>query len=421
MPSPIARLLDWAAPARLGTAFRWQLSSSAAAQIGDGIALAAGPLLVASQTRNPTLIAAAAMVQQVPTLLLGLYAGAIADRVDRRRLVLSANAVRVVILGLLVGAIATGWLSIGLLLALLFAMSVAELFADSGWRAVLPMIVPAADLGIGNARLMSTFLVGNHLIGPAVGATLFAVGHAVPFGVQLGAVLLALSLFARVRLPEQEPTTSEQRHVGHDIVEGLQWIWRSPPVRTLTWIILIFNVTWGAPWGVLVYWAQERLGANPLAFGMLTSAAAVGGITAVLSYDRLEARIPLSRLMRACLTLEVLTHLALALTTWLPVALLVMVVFGGYAFVWASVSSAVRQRATPNALQGRVSSVYWLGLVSGLLIGQAVGGLLAARHGAAAPFWFAFVGSGVTLALVWRRLDAIAHAGDEPTAYALDA
>ena len=115
-----------------------------------------------------------------------------------------------------------------------------------------------------------------------------------------------------------------------------------------------------------------------------------------------------------------LTHLALALTTSLPVALLVMVVFGGYAFVWASVSSAVRQRATPNALQGRVSSVYWLGLVSGLLIGQAVGGLLAARFGAAAPFWFAFVGSGVTLALVWRRLDAIAHAGDEPTAYALD-
>ena len=212
MPSPLARLLDWAAPARMGTAFRWQLSSSAAAQIGDGIALAAGPLLVASQTRNPTLIAAAAMVQQVPTLLLGLYAGAIADRVgdlvDRmEHLVLSANAVRVVILGLLVGAIATGWLSIGLLLALLFAMSVAELFADSGWRAVLPMIVPAADLGIGNARLMSTFLVGNHLIGPAVGATLFAVGHAVPFGVQLGAVLLALSLFARVRLPEQEATT----------------------------------------------------------------------------------------------------------------------------------------------------------------------------------------------------------------------
>jgi len=87
-----------------------------------------------------------------------------------------------------------------------------------------------------------------------------------------------------------------------------------------------------------------------------------------------------------------------------------MVVFGGYAFVWGSLSSAVRQRATPNEYQGRVGSVYWLGLIVGLLLGQLLGGLIARHFGAAAPFWFAFVGAGVTLLAVWRQLDLISHA-----------
>jgi predicted MFS family arabinose efflux permease len=108
-------------------------------------------------------------------------------------------------------------------------------------------------------------------------------------------------------------------------------------------------------------------------------------------------------------------HLALALTTVPVVAYVVMFVFGAYAFVWGSLSNAVRQRATPHDLQGRVGSVYWLGLTVGLLVGQLVGGLLADRFGAAAPFWFAFGGSALTLAIVWRQLGHIAHA-DEQTA-----
>jgi predicted MFS family arabinose efflux permease len=125
--------------------------------------------------------------------------------------------------------------------------------------------------------------------------------------------------------------------------------------------------------------------------------------------------VPLARLMRVCLGLEVLTHLALALTTVPLVAMGIMVVFGAYAFVWGSLSSAVRQRATPLEYQGRVGSVYWLGLVVGLLVGQFLGGQIAEHFGAAAPFWFAFVGSGATLVLVWRQLGHIAHADEEGT------
>lgn len=123
--------------------------------------------------------------------------------------------------------------------------------------------------------------------------------------------------------------------------------------------------------------------------------------------------MPLSLVMRVCLSLEVLTHLALALTTAGWLAMIEMVVFGAYAFVWGTVSNAVRQRAVPQDYQGRVGSVYVVGLFLGIVIGQGLGGLIAQHWGLTAPFWFAFVGSAVTLALVWRQLSKIAHAGED--------
>lgn len=401
----------------MGVPFRWNLASVWVGNIGDGIALAAGPLLVASQTRNPALIAAAAMASRVPNLFIGLFAGALADRVDRKRLVIVANLLRAVVLAGLILTIVTGWVSIWAVLVALLLVGTAEQFADSGTRAVLPMIVPKADLGIGSARQMAGYLVANELLGPPIGAFLFAVGMAAPFGAQAAAVLLAAWLFTRVELPTRGSQAKPDQHIGRDVAEGLRWIWGNKPVRTLSLIIFIFNLTWGAPWGILVLWAQDQLGVGAVGYGLLSTAIGLGGILAVLSYDWLEKRVSLATLMKACLTLEVLLHLALANTRHEWLALVLMFVFGSYAFVWGSVSNAVRMRATPMAYQGRVSSVYFFGLTSGLLVGQFLGGLIATRWGVAAPFWFAFVGAGVTLLLVWRQLGHIAHAdADEPDA-----
>jgi predicted MFS family arabinose efflux permease len=162
---------------------------------------------------------------------------------------------------------------------------------------------------------------------------------------------------------------------------------------------------------VLVLYALHHLHMSKVGYGLLTTSTAVGGVLAVLLYSRVEARWPLANIMRVCLTLEVLTHLSLALDTKAWVAVIIMFVFGAYAFSWATVSTTVRQRAVPEDLQGRVSSVYLIGLFGGLVVGQIAGGAIAQRWGLVAPFWFAFVGSGLTLAVVWRQLGEIAHAG----------
>jgi predicted MFS family arabinose efflux permease len=123
----------------------------------------------------------------------------------------------------------------------------------------------------------------------------------------------------------------------------------------------------------------------------------------------LERHFSLGNIMRVGLLIETFTHLTLAITTSPWVAMPVFFVFGAHAAVWGTTSNAVRQRAVPMEFQGRVASVYMMGVMGGLVVGSAVGGVIAQHAGLAAPFWFAFVGSAVLVALIWRQLPQIAH------------
>jgi predicted MFS family arabinose efflux permease len=404
------RVLEVVAPTRLGSSFRWLLASSWVSNAGDGLSIAAGPLLVASQTHSPFLVALAGLLQRLPWLVFGLHAGALADRLDRRRMVIVCDLLRAAVLVLLSITVASGHVDITLVLVAMLLIGVAEVFGNTTTRTLLPMVVPKAELGIANARLMAGFITVNQLVGPPLGAFLFAVGMAVPFVTQAVAVGLGVVLVARIATPPGGVREAVDTHVRRDIADGIRWLLGNPAVRTLALVIIVFNVTWGAGWSVLVLYATERLGMSEVGFGLLATLAAAGGLISTARYGWLEKHIPLATLMRGCLTLEVLMHLGLALNRLPWVAMVIMFGFGAYAFVWGTVSQTVRQRAVPTEFQGRVGSVYLVGVFGGLVIGQALGGLIADRWGLAAPFWFAFVGSAITLALVWRAVGHIAHA-----------
>src|SRR5665647_400609 len=118
----VSRLVETVAPARLGTGFRWLLASSWVSNLGDGIAIAAGPLVVASLTRSPALVAPPATVQWLPPLIFGLFAGALTDRLDRRRIVVTVDVIRSAILAVLALTILTDRVSIGVVLGTLFLL-----------------------------------------------------------------------------------------------------------------------------------------------------------------------------------------------------------------------------------------------------------------------------------------------------------
>lgn len=408
--SLIPRIVETVVPARLGTNFRWLLGATLINNVGDGVALAAGPLLVASLTRDPFLVSMAVLSHWLPVLLFGIFGGVAADRFDRRRMVIVVNLVRAGVLGLLVATIVTGTVNIALVLAVLFVLATAETFADSASSTLVPSLVRRADLGIANARTQGAFVLTNQLVAPPIGAFLFAAGMALPFAANAAAFALGAVLISRIA----GSLRSERTGVGGvwaDMAEGVGWLVRHPPMRTLALTVFAFNVTYGAAWAVLVLYAIERLGMGAVGFGLLTTATALGGIIGTLAYGALERRFHLGNIMRAGLLIETGTHLSLALTTSPAVAMVTMVVFGAHTFAWSTTSSVVRQRAVPNELLGRVTSVYRVVLVGGLVIGAPIGGVLARELGIAAPFWFGFIGSAVLVVLLWRQFMLIAHAG----------
>lgn len=408
------RLAETLVPPRLGVGFRWLLASSWVSNLGDGIALAAGPLLVASLTDDPLLIALAATVQWLPPLVFGLVAGVVTDRLDRRRIVVAVDLARATVLAALTWAVFAERVSIAVVLAALFVLGIAEVFADNAAQTILPMLVARDDLAVANARLQTGFITVNQLAGPPLGAALFALGSAVPFGAQAGVVGLGAVLVARVALPPHRAATNDGRRISHEIADGFRWVRRHAAVRTLVVTIFTFNITYGAAWSVLVLYATQRLGLGEVGFGLLTTASAVGGLAGTASYGWITRRVSLADLMRIGLVIETLTHLALAVTTRAWVAMAIFTVFGAHAFVWGTTSVTVRQRAVPTALQGRVGSVNLVGVFGGLVIGSGIGGVLAQRWGVTAPFWFGFIGSALFVVLIWRALRHIAHSDAAP-------
>ena len=414
------RVVEIIAPTRLGRGFRWLLASSWTSNLGDGIAIAAGPLLVASQTDDPLLVALAALLQWLPPLLFGLLAGAVADRLDRRLIVVMMDLARTVVLVVLCVTIATDAISIAVVLGCLFLISTAEVFADNTSSTLLPMLVHRDDLAIGNARLTTGFITVNQLAGPPLGAALFAVGMVWPFIGQAILVALGALLISRISLPPHGPDREQRGRLRQDIGEGLRWAWRHPAVRTLMLTIFMFNITFGAAWSVLVLYATQRLGMGEIGFGLLTTVSAVGGLLGTAAYGWITRRVSLGNIMRIGLIVETLTHLALAVTTLPWVALTIFFVFGAHAFIWGTTSITVRQRAVPTALQGRVGSVNLVAVFGGLVIGSGIGGLLARQWGVTAPFWFAFVGSAIFVVVIWRQLVHISHADAGPSASSKD-
>src|SRR5438477_1160621 len=148
MPSPAEKVLGVLLPARLGGSFRYLWSASTLTNVGDGIVVAAGPLLLASQTRDPFVVSLAFFCEFLPSLVFGTFAGVVVDRADRRRILIIVNLGRAAVLGLLATTVASGSIRIAAVLLGLLLLGTAETFAALASTSLLPRLVPRASVAL---------------------------------------------------------------------------------------------------------------------------------------------------------------------------------------------------------------------------------------------------------------------------------
>jgi MFS family permease len=401
----------------LGADFTKLWIANAISNLGDGVTGVAGPLLVASLTDSPALVAGAAFVQQLPWLLFSLPAGVYVDRLDRRRLLVVVNLARSALLASLAVAVWQGWATIPVLYTAFFLFGTGETLADSTSVALLPSIVPAEALARANARLLGTYLVGNQLAAPPFGAWLFVVAPALPFAVDAASFLAAALLLAPLLRRHGPDPLTEQRSrpaLWAELVQGLGWLWHHRTLRLLAVCVGVMNLAGAGSFAIWVLWARERLGVQGVGFGALVTAYTAGGLLGTMLASRLETRFGPATLLRAGLCIEAASQLSLALARSPWIAGATLVVFGAHATVWGVVAVSLRQRIVPERLRGRVNSVYFLFDLGGAALGTLLGGGLASALGITAPFW---LGSGAVALLTvtaWNRLTPAALASARP-------
>ncbi|WBB76437.1 MFS transporter [Micromonospora sp. WMMD1128] len=402
---------------RLGGRFARLWTASTLSALGSGTATVAAPLYVASRTDDPLVVSAGAAVSWLPWLLFALPGGVLADRVDRRRLMVLIDWVRVVALAALAAAMLADRAGIVLLYLVLFVVNAGEVVFRVAAQAVLPAVVPRSRLERANGWLSGGAQVTQNMVAGPLGGFLFVLAAAAPFALNAGTYALSAVLVGLLAGTYRgEGARTGPRSARAEIAEGFRWLLSQRLLRTMAVLIGLLNVTLTAAIAVLVLLATERLGLGSVGYGALFTCLAVGGLLGSVVGDRLIAAFTATWTVRVGLLVEAGLHLALAASRSAAVVGFALFAFGVHGALWNIVANSLRQRLTPPAMLGRVGSTTLFVAAGGNCVGALLGGVVAARYGITAPYWVGFVVAVAVIAATWRVFDraTVAAAYAEP-------
>jgi MFS family permease len=378
-----------AAALPLGADFRRIWSASLLSNLSDGVRAAAFPLLAATLTRDPVLVAGVAVAQQVPWIVAGPVAGVVADRVDRRTLLWTVNTIRAGIFGLLTITIVLGEPSLVMLYLAAVALGVGESLYDNAAQSIVPGLVDRSQLERANGRLVTAEIVGNEFAGPPLGALLFGLTVALPFASSsvglLVAVVLVVGLVGSFRAVPSGDVDRPER-VWDQLMEGISFVRRQRDLATVTVLAGVLSIADAAWFAILVLYSLEVLGLSEFGFGVLLAVGAIGGVLGATTTARLSTRLSTRTLLAGSLALSALSQLGLGISTSAEVAI-VLIGVSSLAFgIWNVVVVSLRQRVSPDHLLGRVNATYRSVAMGGAPVGALLGGLAASQWGIRAPF-----------------------------------
>jgi MFS family permease len=405
---------------RVDRRFRLLLTAAGISNLGDGVAQAAMPLVVASLTRDPALVAGAVVASQAPWLLFALVSGAVVDRLDRRRTMIVVDLARGGVIGILGLALLSGPPPIWVIYVAGFLLSTAETLFDPASEAILPEIVGRHGLAAANSRLQGLTWVTNSFIGPPLGAGLFAVVAGLPFLFDAVTFLLAAGLVALIPGSYRTLRAGDTSLRG-EIAGGLRFLAYHPILRWTTPMAGATNLAAFAVIAIFVLYVQDILRLDPVGYGVLLSSLGIGGLAGALGAGQIIARIGQSGAIRLATGLGVLATLAFVVATHPIMAALAIATFGFQVTLWNVTVISLRQELVPDALRGRVAGTSRLVTWGTQPIGALAGGLLATAFGLHAPFVFsaAVLLGAATVAFVVITPEAIAVAREDAAVRAL--
>ncbi|BCL17724.1 MFS transporter [Micromonospora sagamiensis] len=381
----------------------WAAATTSA--LGSGLSTVAAPLLVSSLTDDPVVVSGAFATAWLPWLLFALPGGVLVDRVDRRRLMIVVDWLRVAALVLLGVCVGVGLVTVALLYAVLFLLNTGEIVVRSASQAMVPAVVPRDRLERANGWLAGGTTVAQGMVANPLGGVLFVLAASVPFLVNAATYAVGAVLLAGIAGTYRANPAAGTRSVRADLVEGLRWLAAHRLLRTMALLIGLLNVTLTAAFALLVLLARDRLGLGSVGYGVLLTCMAVGSLAGALVGDRLIAAVSATWTIRIGLLTEVALHLTLAVSSDAYVVGAGLALFGVHSALWGIVASSLRQRLTPPDLLGRVGSANLFVAAGGNCVGALLGGVLAARFGLTAPYWVGFVVAVLVTAATWRVFD----------------
>ncbi|OOG59535.1 MFS transporter [Rhodanobacter sp. C03] len=318
------------------------------------------------------------LVQFVPSVLLALPAGHVADQFERRRIVLIGQIIEWIAIVVLAGLTLTGHIHEIGILALVFVIGVAKAFEFPALQSMLPALVPASILPRAMAVNASAGQAAM-IMGPALGGLLYVAGPGVVYVVAAALYLIAATLMSRLRYeqapPRREPATLKTLFAGVHFIRE-----RKDVLGVIS--LDLFAVLLGGATALLPIFAKDILHTGPWGLGLLRAAPAVGALLMSLWLAQHSLQRRVGSIMFASVAGFGVTTLVFALSSTLWLSLLALFALGAFDMVSMVIRSSLVQLDTPDDMRGRVSAVNAIFINTSNQLGEFESGMLAAWMGA---------------------------------------
>ena len=365
----------------LGVTFNKIWSAAMFSKFADGLFGAAIPLLAASLTRDPILIAIQANLFLLPWLLFAIPIGALVDRLNRRTAMLMVQTSRVLIGVSLAGLIVSGEMNLAWLATLTFVFGVSEVVYDTATQSTIPTLLSETQLEKGNSRLQIADTVMQGFVGVPLGGFIFATAAFIPFlGVSacyLVAVLLVLSIARDALQPKVEVKAADRAKLKHEIRDGLQYLWSQKVLLRLVLTTGFIGFCYAMGQATQVLFILDHLKVSEANYGWVLVPLGIGALIGAVTTSRFSAKVGRSKALAITLPASAACLLAGGLSSnvyWYMFTLLFQGLFMAY---WNILLMSTYHTMIPNEIFGRIHGARRT-IVWGLMpIGGLIGGMLA--------------------------------------------